>query len=373
VPVSSAEEVIAAGKGYPCCSFRGSLVALDLATGRKQWQTFMITEPLRPTRVDSSGVQMQGPAGAAIWAAPTVDPARGLVYAVTGNSYTDVKTDGSDAVVAMEMATGKVRWRNQVTPDDNFIVSCVGARNAPSCPRPTGADFDFGASPVLLGERRARQILIAGQKSGMVYGLEPATGRLRWKTSVGAGSLLGGVEWGLGADARRVFVPISDVGQLFDEIAVQSGRPALFGYQTPNKAGLFALDPHNGRILWNTPAPVAPCHFAGDRSKEPAQGACVRAQSAAPAVIPGVVFSGTLDGWLRAYDARSGKILWAFSTTAQTYETVNGISSQPGGGIDGMGPTVANGMVYVMSGFNGAARIGGNGVNVLLAFSVDGR
>jgi polyvinyl alcohol dehydrogenase (cytochrome) len=373
VPISSGEEVVALDNAYPCCSFRGSLVALDLQTGRKQWQTFMITQPLRPTRVNAAGVQMQGPAGAAIWAAPTVDPARGLVYAVTGDSYTEAQTDGADAVVAMEMATGKVRWRNQVTADDNFVIGCFGARKAANCPQPTGPDFDFGASPILFGKRRGGQILIAAQKSGMVYGLEPDTGRLRWKTAVGAGSMLGGIEWGIGADKRRIFVPISDIGQLFDEIATQAGRPALFGYQTPNKAGLFALDPFSGKILWNTPAPIAPCHYAGDRSKDLMQGACVRAQSAAPGVIPGVVFSGTLDGWLRAYDVRSGKILWAFSTTAQTYDTVNGVSGQPGGGIDGMGPTIANGMVYIMSGFNGAARTGGNGINVLLAFSVDGR
>jgi len=373
VPISSGEEVAALDKTYPCCSFRGSLVALDLQTGHKQWQTSMITEPLRRTRLNAAGAQMQGPAGAAIWAAPTVDPARGLVYAVTGDSYTEVKTDGADAIVAMDMATGKVRWRTQVTADDNFILGCFGARKAANCPQPTGPDFDFGASPILFGKRRGQQILVAAQKSGVVYGLEPDTGRLRWKTAVGAGSALGGIEWGIGADDRRIFVPISDAGELFDEIATQAGRPPLFGYQTPNKTGLFALDPFSGRVLWNTPAPIAPCHYAGDRSKDLMKGTCVRAQSAAPGVIPGIVFSGTLDGWLRAYDVSSGKIVWAFSTTAQTYDTVNGIAGQPGGGIDGMGPTIANGMVYIMSGFNGAARTGGNGINVLLTFSVDGR
>jgi polyvinyl alcohol dehydrogenase (cytochrome) len=90
-------------------------------------------------------------------------------------------------------------------------------------------------------------------------------------------------------------------------------------------------------------------------------------------VIPGVVFQGSLDGWFRAYDSATGKIVWEYSTTAQTYDTLNGVKAQPGGGIDGMGPTVANGMVYVVSGNNGAARVGSNGVNVLLAFSPDGK
>jgi polyvinyl alcohol dehydrogenase (cytochrome) len=154
---------------------------------------------------------------------------------------------------------------------------------------------------------------------------------------------------------------------------VAAGAAPSAEYKTPGKPGLNALDPFSGKIIWSTPAPIAPCHYAGDRSKDYARGACVRAQSAAPAVMPGLVFSGTLDGWLRAYDASNGKIVWEFSTTAQTYGTANGNQAQPGGGIDGMGPTIAGGMLYTMSGFNGAARTGSNGVNVLLAFSVDGK
>jgi polyvinyl alcohol dehydrogenase (cytochrome) len=373
VPISSGEEAIAVQKSYPCCSFRGSVAALDLRTGHKQWQTFMMTEPLRPTRLNGAGVQMQGPAGAPVWASPTVDPARGLVYAVTGDSYTDVATDTTDAVVAMDMKTGQVRWRRQVTTGDNFIQGCVGPAKAANCPAPTGPDFDFGAPPILFGKRGGRQVLVAGQKSGIVYGLDPDSGRLEWTTAVGAGSALGGVEWGMGADDRYIFVPISDIGELFDEIMKAAGLPPYFGYPTPGRPGLSALDPLSGKIIWNTPAPVAPCRYAGDRSGDYMRGACVRAQSAAPGIMPGVVFSGTLDGWLRAYDAADGKVIWAFSTTAQTYDTVNSVAGQPGGGIDGMGPTIAGGMVYTMSGFNGAARTGGNGVNVLLAFSVDGR
>jgi polyvinyl alcohol dehydrogenase (cytochrome) len=373
VPISSGEEVVAMQPNYSCCTFRGSLAALDLKTGRKQWQTYMITEPLAPTRKNANGIQMQGPAGAPVWASPTVDAKRGLVYLVTGDSYTDATTDGDDAIVAVEMKTGKVRWRNQVTTNDNFIVGCSGPIKVANCPTPTGPDFDFGATPILF-KHGGKQILLAGQKSGMVYGVDPDTGRTLWKTAVGAGSPLGGIEWGMGADNKYLFVPNSDIGEIFNEIAIAAGAPS----PTPESAvvgkpGLFALDPFTGKIIWNTPAPMAPCHYAGDRSKDFTKGACVRAQSAAPAVMPGIVFSGTLDGWLRAYDAASGKIVWEFSTTAQTYSTVNGNPAQPGGGIDGMGPTIAGGMVYTMSGFNGAARTGSNGINVLLAFSVDGK
>jgi len=373
VPLSSGEEVYAIQPNYSCCSFRGSLAALDLKTGQKQWQTFMITDPLQPIRKNANGVQMQGPAGAPIWASPTVDAKRGLVYVVTGDSYTDATTNGDDAIVALEMSTGKVRWRNQVTTNDNFIVGCSGPVKAANCPSPTGPDYDFGATPILF-KRGNKQILVAGQKSGIVYGVDPATGRTLWKTAVGAGSPLGGIEWGIGADSRYVFVPNSDIGEIFNEIAVAAGAaPPVPENAAPGKPGLSALDPFTGKVVWNTPAPSAPCHYAGDRSKDFTKGACVRAQSAAPGVMPGIVFSGTLDGWFRAYDTANGKIVWEFSTTAQTYNTVNANPAQPGGGIDGMGPTIAGGMVYTMSGFNGAARTGSNGVNVLLAFSVDGK
>jgi polyvinyl alcohol dehydrogenase (cytochrome) len=241
-----------------------------------------------------------------------------------------------------------------------------------NCPEPAGPDYDFGASPVLFGKGRS-QVLIAGQKSGLVYGLDPATGALKWTTRVGSGSALGGVEWGIGADQKYVFVPNADTVELIDEAQKAKGIPVTGNTTEPGKPGLSAIEPATGKIVWSIPAPEAPCKYAGDRSRDYAQGACIRAQSAAPGVIPGVVFSGTLDGWMRAYDVETGAIVWEFSSTAQAYNTVNGVKGQPGGSIDGMGPTIANGMLYMMSGRDGAARTGGNGNNVLLAFSVDGK
>jgi polyvinyl alcohol dehydrogenase (cytochrome) len=175
---------------------------------------------------------------------------------------------------------------------------------------------------------------------------------------VGAGSALGGIEWGIAADRDYLFVPVSDILRL---------RPDAATGEIAGKPGLTALDPATGRIAWQHPAPIAACHYAADQDRP---SGCVRSQSAAPAAMPGIVFSGALDGWFRAYDSKDGSIVWEYSTTAQTYDTVNGIAKQPGGGIDGMGPTIAGGMVYTMSGFNGAARVGSNGVNVLLAFGL---
>ena len=367
VPISSIEEAAAMSKSYACCTFRGSLAALDLATGKLLWKTTMIPEPARVVREKDTGQKLTGPAGAAIWAAPSLDLKRGQVYVVTGDSYTDVDTIGPDAVLALDIKTGAIRWRRQVTERDNFIMGCGPTSTSGNCPTPMGPDYDFGATPILMTLKGGKQVLVAGQKSGIVYGLNPDTGALVWKTQVGVGSALGGVEWGIGANDTHVFVPIADFGPLMAEMRPGSG----FGRGgPPARPGLYALNPATGAIVWSTPAPKAPCVYASDKGKP---SICARSQSAAPAVLPDMVFEGAMDGWFRAYDARTGKILWEDSTTSRTYDTVNGVKGQPGGGIDGMGPTVANGMVYVVSGNNGAARVGSNGVNVLLAYSIDGK
>ena len=379
VPLTSGEEGAARQSSYACCSFQGSVAALDLKTGRVQWQTRIITEPLHPTHKNSVGVMMQGPAGGAIWSAPTADAKRGLVYVATGDSYTEVDTKGADAIVAIEMKTGKIRWSNQVTEADNFIVGCNAAQKPVNCPSPDGPDYDFGASPILFhlppqtGAKAGRDVVLSGQKSGVAYGMDPDTGKTLWTTRVGSGSSLGGIEWGMAADDRRLYVTNADTVNLLEENLKKLGRSNVATPLGPPKPGLTAIDPGTGKILWQTPAPVAACRYAGDRSKDRGGGACARAQSQAPSVMPGVVFAGTMDGWFRAYDAATGKILWADSTTQRTYDTVNQVKGQPGGSLDGLGAAIAGGRVFVMSGFNGAANTGGNGVNVLLAYSVDGK
>ena len=361
VPISSIEEAAAMSKGYACCTFRGSLAALDLTTGKLLWKTSMVPEPARNVREKDNGLMVTGPAGAAIWSAPSVDRKRGLVYVVTGDSYTDVDTVGADAVVALDVKTGKIRWRDQVTEKDNFVMGCGRNSTSGNCPSPLGPDFDLGATPILVPIKGGKTVLVAGQKSGLAYGFDPDNGKRLWVSQLGVGSALGGIMWGIGADDRYAYVPMSDLGAIFGE-----GRPGA----PAAKPGLSALDPATGKIVWHTPAPKAVCIYAADKGKP---SRCMRAQSAAPAIIPGFVFQGALDGWFRAYDSATGKIVWEDSTTARTYDTLNGIKGQPGGGIDGMGPTIANGMVYIMSGNNGAARVGSNGINVLLAYSVDGK
>jgi polyvinyl alcohol dehydrogenase (cytochrome) len=345
-PVSSIEETIASDAHYGCCSFRGSVVALDLATGKTLWKTYAISQTPKPTQVNSAGNQMYGPAGAAIWSAPTIDAKRGLLYVGTGDSYTDAPTDGADAVIAMDLATGKTRWVRQVTKDDNFLIGCGRNPKPTNCPNTVGPDHDFGDSPILHALPGGKQILLIGQKSGAVFGLDPdRQGQIIWQVKLGAGSALGGVQWGLAADASAVYAAVSDV----------------FSPPPLARPGLSALDPANGHILWTTPAPKVVCAW-GPRLCSPAQSAAVTA-------IPGVVFSGAMNGHLRAYAAGDGKIIWDFDTAAQTYAPVNGGPPVKGGVIDAAGPTLARGMLFQHSGY-GTTNAGSN---VLLAFSVDGR
>ncbi len=346
VPTSSGEEVTASVADYSCCTFIGAVAALDAKTGRLKWKTPMI-EGNRPTRKNAAGTQMYGPAGAAIWSQPTVDPKRGSIYVATGDSYTEIDAPRSDAIVALDMATGKIKWHAQVTPNDNFLVGCNPARPAINCPLGTlGPDVDFGASPIVHTLPSGKQILLAGQKSSEVYGLDPDTGKVLWETKLGTGGALGGIEWGMAADNRRLYVSNSD-----------SGRPA------PANPSVSALDPATGKVIWQTKAPRVPCNLAR----------CNVAQSAPPTVIPGVVFAGGMDAWIRAYAADTGRTLWLYDAAARTYETVNGVKDQRAGSFDATGPVVSGGAMYVIAGYSGATGAIGYPLNVLLAFTVDGK
>lgn len=372
VPITSLEEVSSSAPKYPCCSFRGSLVALDLATGRTQWKSITITEPMKPIRVNSAGAQMQGPAGAAIWSVPTVDLKRGLVYVATGDSYTEADTLGADAIQAYDIKTGKQRWNHQALADDNFVVSCLSeGHTAANCPTEEGPDYDFGASPILFTLPGGKQIVLSGQKSGFTYGMNPDNGKLVWKTQVGGGSPVGGIEWGMAADTRRLYAANSDAMALIAAEARKAGAFYPNFKLGPAKPGLTALDPATGKVIWFVPTPQDPCAYAARSTLK----ACIAANSGAPAAMPGVVFAGSTDGWFRAHDSATGKVTWKFDTAAQPYATANGVKAQPGGGLDGNGPVIAGGTVFVSSGWEGATTYGATGVgySVLLAFTVDGK
>jgi polyvinyl alcohol dehydrogenase (cytochrome) len=347
VPVSSWEEAVASAAHYSCCTFRGSVVALDAATGRIDWTAFAIEQAPTPTRQNSAGTQMYGPAGAAVWSAPTIDAKRNRMYFATGNSYTDAIEGGSDAVIAVDLASGTIIWRRQFIRGDNDLSGCGHGTKLVNCPTMLGHDYDFGASPILMTLETGRDVLLAGQKSGAVFGIEPDTGNVLWRTQVGVGGFLGGVEWGMASDGARLYVANADV------VTAENGRP-----------GLFALDPATGKDLWYQPSPRVGCHW---QSGIP----CFDAQSAAPSAVPGVIFAGTMDGHERAYASANGNVLWDFDTVSRTYRTINGVSDQTGGPLDVSSGTIADGMLFLTSGYLGIA--GGGTDNVLLAFSVDGR
>jgi polyvinyl alcohol dehydrogenase (cytochrome) len=354
---SSFEEGLGPDPRFQCCTFRGSVVALDAGTGKKIWQTFTIPESAKPTRKSPAGIQQYGPSGAGIWSTPTIDEKLGVLYVATGDNYSDPPTKTSDAILSMDLKTGQLRWSRQLTENDAFNNGCT-IPQLTNCPEARGPDFDFGQSPVLVqldGEKRA---LVIGQKSGMVHAVDPdKNGAVLWQTRVGKGGYLGGSQWGSASDGQKFYAATSDigVGAKPDASVPQGFRMTL---DPKVGGGLHALDVKTGEIVWNaTPAPCAT-----------GRTDCSPAQSAAVTVIPGVVFSGSVDGHLRAYSTATGEVLWDVDTTRE-FTTVNGKPAR-GGSLDVAGPAIVNGMLFVNSGYG---QWGGMPGNVLLVFSVDGR
>jgi polyvinyl alcohol dehydrogenase (cytochrome) len=348
VPVSSWEESRAGDPVYPCCTFRGSVVALRVHDGRRLWQTYLTPEP-REVGTNGAGAPLYGPSGAAVWSTPTVDAARGLLYVTTGDNYTEPTTDTSDAVVALGMRDGRIAWIEQITAGDAYNGSCTRDHRS-NCPFESGPDYDFGASAILLegGDR-----LLAGQKSGIVYALDAdKQGEIIWQTRVGEGGLNGGVQWGMATDGDVVYATTSDVGR-----TRQTNNPfdtRRYILDPKRGGGLTALRVSDGERLWHVAA--APC-------RDGAPAGCSPAQPGAVTLIPGAVFATSNDGHVRAHATSDGRVLWDFDT-AREFAAVNGVPAR-GGSLDGQGVVVANGLVLVSSGY---PRNGGMPGNVLLAF-----
>ena len=337
VPVSSGEEGAAADPKYPCCSFRGALVALDTSDGKQVWKTYTIQQAAKPTHKNSAGVQMFGPSGAPLWSPPTISAERREIYVGTGNNYSDPPTSTSDAVMALSLDTGKILWWRQITGHDLWNIACVADSKA-NCPAKPGEDYDFGAPPMLSVLPDGREVVLTAQKSGLVTALDPAhLGKVLWQKRVSKGGPLGGIEWGGAASRHYAYYPLSDW---------QDSHPEVGG-------GLVALNIETGDQVWFAPAPKPACA---------SQLGCSAAQMAPPTAIPGVVFDGSLDGHLRAYDSMSGTVIWDFDA-AHTFKTVNGVKAH-GGSFNNGGPAIANGMLYVSAGYTN--EMDGN---VLLAFA----
>jgi polyvinyl alcohol dehydrogenase (cytochrome) len=340
VPIASQEENAGASPLYSCCKFRGNLVAIKASDGSEIWRTYTTPEP-KPTKKSATGVQFYGPSGATIWHSPTLDLKRKLIYVVTGNGYSDPDIKTADAIMALDMETGTIRWSQQSSPD-MFNWSCAGLGGpGGNCPENAGTDVDFGGSPILVDLDGGRQMLLAGQKSAVVWGFDPAQeGKAVWQQRIGKGGPGGGIQWGIAyspAD-RLVFAPIAD--------AVR-GDPSSGG-------GLFALEAATGKVVWHAPPPKPPC--AGQRG-------CSGAQRSPPTVIPGAVIAASMDGHIRAFAVKTGEVIWDFDAV-RNYTTTNGIAAK-GGSFGATGATVADGFLYINSGYSSMPG------NVLLAFSTE--
>jgi polyvinyl alcohol dehydrogenase (cytochrome) len=362
VGTSSLEEVSGADPKDECCKFRGSVSSLDAATGKVIWKSYTIPAEPKPVRKNAQGVQLWGPSGAGIWSSPTADLKKHMVYVTTGDNYSDPATDTSDAFMAFDLGTGKLAWSSQAVKGDAYNIDCdIPGEKQMNCPQAKGPDFDFGSSAILVDLLHGRRALIAGAKSGIVYAVDPdAQGKPLWQKRVGRGGSLGGVQWGSAADAKNLYVAVSDVQRRAAPPGSAAGRDSVFGvpYELDPKVGggLFALKVESGETAWQTPHPG--CEKPG----------CSPAQSAAVSAIPGVVFSGGVDGHLRAYSAKDGRIIWDVDTERE-YKTVNGVKAS-GGSLDESGAVIVGGTLFVNSGyfFQGSAP-----GNVLLAFTVDGK
>lgn len=349
IPAASWEETRSLNPEYSCCTFRGSITAVRAKDGSVVWKTYTIDEAAHKTGVNSAGAQQWGPSGAPVWSAPTIDTKRGWLYVTTGDNYSEPATHTSDAVMALDLKAGKIGWTTQVTENDAYTSAC--RTKGVNCPPADGPDYDFGSSAILTRAPNGKEILVAGQKSGVVYAFDPdAKGKLLWQTRVGKGGLNGGVQWGMASDGQKVYAAVSDVHAVMNTAGPVGGAT----FDPAQGGGLTALHLEDGSKAWF--APSHPC--------DPPRPGCSPGQSAALTLIPGVVFSPGLDGHLRAFSTEDGTMVWDFDT-AREYSTVNGVPAK-GGSIDGAGPVIAGGMVFVNSGY---PRNGGMPGNVLLAFA----
>lgn len=342
VPITSTEVVSAVNGKYDCCFSSGGVVALDAAHGNEIWKYRVIAKQAGISGKKKNGKPFYGPSGAPVWCSPTVDAKRGWLYIGTGENYTNPATNTSDAIQAIDMKTGKLIWNFQATKEDTYNSACPFLVN---CPERAGPDLDFGMAPILVKEKEGTDLLVAGQKSGVVYALSPNNGKLIWKRRIGKGGALGGIHWGMATDGKFVYASNAD-----NIIAIDKRDSSV-----KPSPGLDALDLRSGKIIWKTATP----NCTGTKN-------CYTSNSAAPAVIPGIVFAGALDGHIRGYSAKNGKILWDYNT-GKEFETSDDIKGK-GGSLDGPAPVLSDGMLFVNSGYGMFGEIEGN---ILLAFEVE--
>lgn len=342
VPLSSLEVTQAADPNYACCTFRGGVAAYDASTGKKQWLGYTIDQPPVVVGQNAVGTDRIAPSGSPVWNTPSLDSKRDVMYVGTGENYSSPANDTSDAILAISLKDGSIVWRQQMTAGDAWNMGCE-TKERINCPPEDGPDYDFGAATIIATNSVGKDIVLAGQKSGEVFGLDPDQGgKILWRKKLGKGGIQGGVHFGMTVSGDTLYVPMSD----FD------GGPRWPGVAYP---GMYAVDITTGEQLWFSPSPEDIC-----KGRE----FCQPGLSAASSSIVGAAVAGAMDGHLRAYDINNGEMLWDFDT-AISYQTLNG-SSAKGGSIGGAsGPVFYQDKMFLNSGYGIYFHMPGN---VLLSF-----
>ena len=344
IPISGLEVIPAFDDKYECCTFRGGLLAVDSRTGKTLWRQYSIPVPAKYSGNTSVGTRMFGPSGAPIWTSPNVDKKRRYVYIGTGENYSTPADDSSDAIIAYNIDTGEEVWRRQTLAGDAWNLACMG-KGKPNCPKEFGPDMDYSASSITI-DLGDRDILIAGQKSGYVYGIDPDTGKILWSNPISGGGTQGGIHFGMAAEGKTVYAPINDMKNTSD------GKVWL-----NRKPGMHSLDAETGNIIWSN---------ISDKECKDIDFNCDPGISAAVTAVPGAVIAGHLDGTIKVYDKENGNILWSYNTL-RDFESISG-SPAYGGSFSGSGPSIRNGYMAINSGYGIYNHMPGN---VLLLFSLD--
>ena len=376
VPVSSYEVAVSGSPSHVCCKSHGGVIAMDAASGDQLW-TWHATADATLQGQNADGADIYGPSGASVWSTPTIDAKRNRIYIGTGENLSHPATDTSDAIVALDMDSGKVAWIFQAIPDDVWNAACLSG--GANCPENAGGDFDFGASVIIASLPDGSEVLLAGQKSGDVFALDPDSadenGRLLWQRRVSNAAIgpdlektttNGGIHWGMALSGETLLVAASDP---------ERNRP-----QYVPKPGIHALNLADGEVIWqqavergcfieeaNKPLVGLQNMRAGKKVDLQEQYRCsfYYGLSAAITATPELAFSAGLDGKIRAYDVASGDTLWQ-AETARPFDTSNGVKGH-GGAIDVSGQVVAGDFLYVQSGYSMFGQLPGN---VLLAYKV---
>ena len=344
VPVSGSGVITGGNPNYECCENHGAVTALNLRTGERLWEYHTMPAAEYTGQVSSTGVKQRGPSGAPIWTTPTVDEKRGQVYVTTGENTSHPTTNTSDAIIALDLETGEAKWVFQALKNDMWNFGC--SAQGPNCiilEDTNSVDFDFGG-PAILVETADRDLLIAGQKSGDLWALDPDTGSLVWNQRVGEGTALGGNHWGIASNFDRAFMTIND-----PEGMNGNSRPGIYSYfvATGEPSWFYEVQPE--------------CN--DERSERLRRCASLYGFSATPLSVDGAVIAGGLDGRLFVFNSESGELIYEYDTV-KDYKTTNGVEGY-GGSIDSHSISAGSGMVFVGSGYGQFRQVPGN---VLLAF-----